>query len=184
MMDHTTSSTDSNQHLVGRIKKSALYVAYEKAFRNSTGLPLSILPARGSLDEIMKQNDPCANRFCRILCQEKKSPCKQCVHANMEIMRHLPDKVQPLDCFAGLRETVVPVKLGQNVVAYLKTGQIRLASKPRVSFDAIAGDADGWNGIPASMGGNWRRTLSGCRPGGRGSSGGRTTCRRRMDERD
>ena len=43
-----------------------------------------------------------------------------------------------LQCFAGMCETAVPVRVGENVVAFLQTGQILLHRPKKAQFNKIA----------------------------------------------
>lgn len=118
-MSHTPSSRD---HLIERLKSSPFYQICQDAFRKSTGLPLVILRANNA------QFNPChtspnQNPFCRIL-NVKHGSCKECKKEQQLILKRSHDKTYSHTCFAGLRETSVPLKLGKNTIGYLKTGQV------------------------------------------------------------
>ncbi len=42
-----------------------------------------------------------------------------------------------VECFAGLKETAIPLRLGQRIVGYLKTGQVLTSKPPKSVLDAV-----------------------------------------------
>ena len=49
-----------------------------------------------------------------------------------------------LKCFAGMCETAVPVRVGENVIAFLHTGQVLLQRPDKVQFKQIAATLIKW----------------------------------------
>jgi AraC-like DNA-binding protein len=77
------------------------------------------------------------NPFCEILA--KSNPvCNGCyaMQKRLEVETQLAPKT--LQCFAGLCETAVPVRVGEDVVAFLMTGQILLHRPKKAQFNKIA----------------------------------------------
>jgi AraC-like DNA-binding protein len=52
-----------------------------------------------------------------------------------------------LRCFAGLSESVVPVRLGDKVIGYLQTGQVMLQAPSEKSFAAAAAGLAKWHQV-------------------------------------
>jgi AraC-like DNA-binding protein len=50
-----------------------------------------------------------------------------------------------LECFAGLSESAVPVRVGENVLGYLQTGQVLLHTPTERRFTGIARQLLAWN---------------------------------------
>jgi hypothetical protein len=125
---------DASKSLIERLSQSKIFEDYSKAFVETTGLPLSLQPVeawqlamRGS-----SQGEP----VLRPHGQEQPQ------------LRRLPRGAGPdpqsqndpttVRCFAGLCDTAVPVRLGNEVVGYLQTGQVFPHAPTRASSPAPA----------------------------------------------
>ena len=130
MIDNTPTPIDTeiaadagtDSELIEKLKASAFYQTYQNAFRTATGLPLVLIPAD------RRMFNPCyasanQNPFCQAL-NTGAHPCSECVLAQEHSLEGAVDHANSTDCFAGIKETAVPLKLGKRVVGYLKTGQI------------------------------------------------------------
>ena len=55
-------------------------------------------------------------------------------------------KLQPktLKCFAGLCETAIPVRVGQDLIAFLETGHVLLTKPSQTKFKRMARDLIKW----------------------------------------
>ncbi|MEO6995715.1 MAG: helix-turn-helix domain-containing protein [Lacunisphaera sp.] len=111
------------RHLVEQLRRSRIYRDYEKAFRETTGLPLS-LRAADSFD-LPNRSDPNENPLCTLMAGANHS-CAGC----LQLQKRLTDSVGvdpvTMRCFAGLSDSAVPVRVGKQLVAFLQTGQILL----------------------------------------------------------
>lgn len=116
------NSESSHSDLIERLKKSPFYQICQDSFRNATGLPLVIISAENA------QFNPChtspnQNQFCRML-NIKHGSCEECKQEQKLILSRSCEHTYTHTCFAGLKETSVPLRLGKETVAYLKTGQV------------------------------------------------------------
>ena len=118
-MSHNSSSSD---HLIARLKSSTFYQICQDSFRKSTGLPLVVLSAENTSFNPC-HTSPNQNPFCRVL-NVKHGSCEECKKEQQLILARSNKKTYSHTCFAGLRETSVPLRLGRNTIGYLKTGQI------------------------------------------------------------
>lgn len=120
--------------MVERLKKSQIFRDYEQAFGASTGLPLALravetlsMPLHGHRNE---------SPFCALMAGTNKS-CAAC----LEMQRRVEDeaKLEPktLKCFAGLCDSAVPIRVGENVIAFLQTGQILLHQPSKREFTRL-----------------------------------------------
>ncbi|MDX1679153.1 MAG: PocR ligand-binding domain-containing protein [Akkermansiaceae bacterium] len=122
--------------LLKRIASSERYRIYQDAFRTATGLPLRIVdsdPDGWCLDDQNVNRSP----FCEALnlCE---AACAACVDTNRRLMKEAEVKgPSSCHCFAGLRATAVPVKLGAAVIGYLKTGQVFSRTPDEKQFEKI-----------------------------------------------
>jgi len=128
--------TDNNhvQHVretVAHLQKSEIYRDYEQAFQTTTGLPLAVRAA-GSFQPPLagaRQSNP----FCGLMAGSNKT-CAACLQLQQRIEEQADDEPKTMDCFAGLTESAVPIRLGDNVLAYLQTGQVMLRRPSKAKF--------------------------------------------------
>jgi AraC-like DNA-binding protein len=117
--DHLRENREMADHLRG----SEIYRAYEQAFQGTTGLPLA-LRAVGSFDSRLLRAKN-SNPFCRLMSEDNKS-CAACLRLQQRVEDAAIREVATLECFAGLTESVVPIRVGDRAVAFLQTGQVFL----------------------------------------------------------
>jgi AraC-like DNA-binding protein len=123
-----------------QLRESEVYRAYENAFQETTGLPLALRPL-GSFDSrlVSAKN---SNPFCRLMSANNKS-CAACLRLQQQVEDVAIGEVATLECFAGLSESVVPIRVGDEAVAFLQTGQVFLrppsASRFRRSLRRLEG---------------------------------------------
>ena len=111
----------NDNHLVDALVNSKLYQDYERAFSETTGLPVSLrsvdswqLPHHGRRKE---------NRFCSLLAQKSRS-CANCLLVQQQLAESAAQEAQTVQCAVGMSDTAVPVRLGDRLIAYLQTGQV------------------------------------------------------------
>ena len=115
------SITADDRKLVEALRRSKIYRQYEKAFSDSTGLPLALRPVESfDLPFHGKKNE---NPFCASLA-DRKGACTFCLQTQ-ERLGHL-DGTQPhsVQCPFGLTETRVPVRVGDRLLGHLYVGQV------------------------------------------------------------
>lgn len=109
--------------LVEQLRRSQVYRDYAKAFREATGLPLA-LKERGAF-HLPHQGDPNENPFC-VRMATANHTCSACLELQRRLEDHAALETKTVQCFAGLADSAVPVRVGEKLVAYLQTGQIML----------------------------------------------------------
>jgi AraC-like DNA-binding protein/ligand-binding sensor protein len=117
----TETAPDRGDNLVGRLQKSEIFRDYQQAFQTATGLPL-VLRAPGAFAAPMAGAKN-VNPFCALMAARSKS-CAACLQVQQAAETGAFDGVKTLECFAGLNDSLVPVRMGETVVAYLQTGQV------------------------------------------------------------
>jgi AraC-like DNA-binding protein len=130
----TSGNDRSDRDLVDRLQKSAIYREYQKAFEAATGLPLA-LKAAGSFQAPLHESKR-ANGFCLLMAAQNKT-CAACLELQQRIEAQAQEKPATLECFAGLSDSAVPVRLGDRVVAYLQTGQVLRRRPSQSRFNGI-----------------------------------------------
>lgn len=120
--------------LVDQLHRSQVFRDYEKAFRETTGLPLTLRPV-ASLT-LAHHDDPKENPFCALMAGSNHS-CAACLqlHQKVEDMSH--DTPKTLKCFSGFSDSAVPVRVGEHLIAFLQTGQVLLHEPNKKEFDHV-----------------------------------------------
>ena len=134
-MKEKVSPAKRSQGLVELLRRSDIFRDYARAFRDTTGLPLG-LRALDSLHLAMGDRKD-QNPFCVLLAQSNQS-CAACLSMRKKVEEQAGEKPKTLKCFAGLCETVVPVRVGENTIAFLQTGQVLLQQPQKGDFSRMA----------------------------------------------
>lgn len=140
----SSDASQRNRELVARIEKSQLFRDYRSAFETATGLPLTIraagsfhLPLAGS-----RQINP----FCALMAARNKA-CAACLDLQQRAEREACGGSRTLECFAGLNDSVVSIRLGEAVVGFLQTGQIMFRAPTRRKFRAAVQQLERWQAV-------------------------------------
>jgi AraC-like DNA-binding protein/ligand-binding sensor protein len=120
--------------LVEQLKRSQIYQEYEQAFRDTTGLPINLRPIESF--NLPHHGDPNENPFCALMAQSNQS-CAACLQLQRKVEEQACMEPKTLKCFAGLCDSAVPIRVGDNLIAFLQTGQI-LLHKPSAQHFATA----------------------------------------------
>ena len=131
MLDHDLEGDKAFELL----RDCSLFRTYQDAFKVATGLPLQIIRA-GCL-EARGCSSGQTNEFCKTLNQN--GICNCCVDINMLLHREAKEEPATLSCFAGMKETAVPIIYSGRTIAYLKTGEILVHQPNDRDFEHIAG---------------------------------------------
>jgi len=137
-----TGQTSRHGEVVTRLRASEIFRDYQQAFQTATGLPL-VLRAAGSFQEPLhgaKNLSP----FCLLMAAKSKS-CAACLELQQRAEASAGDGAVTLECFAGLSESLVPVRQGENIIAYLQTGQVLLHTPTEKQFRAAVTQLKKWN---------------------------------------
>ena len=127
------------------LSESQMYRDYERAFTQGTGLPLRLQGP--TLLNVVRYAKKQENPFCALLSKSDEScaaSCAQCYALQCEVEAAAQFQPKTLKCFAGLCETAVPVRVGENVIAFLHTGQVLLQRPDKVRFKQIAATLLKW----------------------------------------
>ena len=124
----------TNQTVLDRLAHSQIYRDYERAFGEATGLPLTFSPVddwhlahRGRRHE---------NAFCALLAKQNKT-CAACLQTQHELTTTAQEGPRTVTCFAGLNETAVPLRAGDQIVGYLRTGEVLPHTPTAADFSRV-----------------------------------------------
>jgi len=121
--DARSSSSDRARAIAEKLSNSRLYEDYRKAFHEATGLPLAIRPAK-AYDNALRRTEE-ENPFCALMAGTNEG-CANCLKVQKELEEKAALEPKSLHCFAGLCDSAVPIRVGDELVAFLQTGQILL----------------------------------------------------------
>lgn len=135
---------NTKNHLVEALMHSKIYQEFERAFSETTGLPVALravdswqLPHHGHRKE---------NRFCAFMARKSRT-CAACLQVQQELSDRATHEAQTTTCAFGLCDTAVPVRLGDRLVGYLQTGQVFRKKPTTAQFDRTIKLAQEW-GVP------------------------------------
>jgi AraC-like DNA-binding protein len=127
--------------LVERLAESTLYADYERAFTEATGLPLRLrsvdswqLPHHGQRKE---------NAFCALMAGKSRA-CAACLQVQQTLAESARESAQTETCQIGMCDTAIPVRLGDQLVGFLHTGQVFKKKPSEAQFRKVVDLARGW----------------------------------------
>ncbi len=121
--------------VVAQLKESKIFKDYQDAFRETTGMPLNLRPISGF--DLPHQGDPQENPFCALMAKSNHT-CAACLQLQEKIEKEACMEPKSLKCFAGLCDSAVPVRVGENLVAFLQTGQVLTHTPTKKQFSTVA----------------------------------------------
>lgn len=130
-----------SRELVRQLHESEIYKDYEKAFRETTGLPINLRPIEAF--NLPHNTDPNENPFCALLAKTNQT-CSACLQLQRKVEEEARMEPKTLKCFAGLCDSAVPVRVGENLVAFLQTGQILLHQPSQKEFKKFTRELINW----------------------------------------
>ncbi|MBU6410378.1 MAG: helix-turn-helix domain-containing protein [Verrucomicrobia bacterium] len=111
----------SARRLADALVHSATFREYQRAFRAATGLPLTLRAVGGW--QLAHHNDPRQNPFCALMSRASRS-CAACLQMQQRVCDAVNGDPCTMRCSLGLNESAVAVRVGDEVVAFLHTGQV------------------------------------------------------------
>jgi AraC-like DNA-binding protein/ligand-binding sensor protein len=121
MVEAEVVQSNSNKQLVDTLRRSKLFRRYEQVFSEATGLPLTLRPV--DYWQLEHQGKKHQNPFCAMLA-ERPTTLAVCLQAHQDIIDHTGLVPHTVTCPFGLTETAVPMKLGAQIIGYLRIGQV------------------------------------------------------------
>jgi AraC-like DNA-binding protein/ligand-binding sensor protein len=129
------------RHLIEALANSKIYQDYERAFSEATGLPLALrsveswqLPHNGKRFE---------NPFCAMLAQKSRA-CAACLQVQQQLSETATNEPQTINCPAGLCDVAIPVRMGDQLIGFLTTGQVFCKKPNEAQFNRTVKLLAGW----------------------------------------
>jgi AraC-like DNA-binding protein len=126
---------NANRTLVETLTNSPLYSDYARAYTDATGLPIALrpletwqLPLHGKRKE---------NSFCALMAGKSRT-CAACLQMQEKLSQGARDQPCTVTCGYGLCETAVPIRLGNETLGFLQTGQVFHRKPTNAQFARVA----------------------------------------------
>lgn len=123
------------------LTRSSVYLEFQEAFSEATGLPLSLrapdwwqLPLHGQSHE---------NPFCALLAEGSRA-CAMCLQMQQRLSARAQDRPATLSCWFGLTVAAVPVRVGGQLLGFLRTGQVFRTAPTEGQYERSARLAAAW----------------------------------------
>ncbi len=132
---------DHSAQLIERLANSQIYIDYQRAFSESTQLPLALRSVE--VWRFALEGKKYANSFCAMLANSNRS-CAACLEMQKKMDDIPGTEARTVTCFAGLCDSAVPVSVGNKIIGYLQTGQVALHKPTAAQFRKIAKQLIEW----------------------------------------
>lgn len=130
-----------NRQLVEKLTRSAIYRDYARAFSAATGLPLALRPVEHW--QLGMHGTANENPFCALMARSNRV-CAACLEVQRKITAQTGDHSRTVTCFAGLSDSAVPIRVGDQLIGFLQTGQVLLKQPTKFRFDQTARKLVDW----------------------------------------
>src|SRR5690348_11533194 len=108
----TSFAPERAASVVARLQQSQIFRDYQEAFQSATGLPLVLRPV-GSFQSPLHGAKNIAS-FCALMAGGANQACAACLQLQTAMESTPVTEPKTLMCFAGLNESVVPIRLGEH----------------------------------------------------------------------
>jgi len=131
----------SNKVFIESLSQSELYREYEEAFTETTGMPLRLTPVETW--QLPHRERSCENSFCAQMAEKSKS-CSACLQSIGELTSHRDGEPHSTICPAGMCDTAAPIRMGDELVGFLHTGQVFLKGRTNEDFEKMRAKMQEW----------------------------------------
>jgi ligand-binding sensor protein len=125
----------ANETLIETLRNSSLYTDYERAFSEATGLPVALCPVETWQLPLHRKRKE--NPFCSLIASKSRT-CAACLQMQEKLCQSAMQGPRTMTCAYGLSETAVPVRLGNETVGFLQTGQVMRQKPTAAQFNRVA----------------------------------------------
>jgi AraC-like DNA-binding protein/ligand-binding sensor protein len=128
-------SLATSKQLLDELSRSEIYKDYERAFGQATGLPLNLRPVEDF--HLAHHGKAHENPFCALMAKHSRT-CAACLDAQQKSSDSALQQTRTIMCFAGLCESSVPLRTGENLIGFLQTGEVMLEKPTPAQFSKVA----------------------------------------------
>lgn len=134
-------SMNGKHNLIDIITSSKIYQDYERAFSLTTGLPASLRPPRSW--QLPHHGNSNENSFCSMMSKNSRS-CASCLQMQERLSQSARYEPVTMTCSNGMCETAVPVRMGDELIGFLQTGQVFRSKPTEAQFERVSKRMSGW----------------------------------------
>src|SRR5579862_7071586 len=131
----------ANKNFVDILTHSKIYQDYERAFTDATGLPVTLSPVESW--QLPHRGKKSENPFCALMAQRSGS-CAACLRMQEQLAQTAREEAQTITCYSGMCDTAVPVRLGDNIIGFLQTGQVFRRKPTEAQFSRVTKLLEEW----------------------------------------
>ena len=137
----TGEGDQGNRALVDALASSRIYRDYERAFTDITGLPIALQPVETwQLPHHGKRNE---NPYCAML-SKKSRACAACLQVQERLCKKAQHEPETTVCASGLSETAVPIHMSDQLIGFLRFGQIFRKKPTTAQFEKVLKQTTRW----------------------------------------
>lgn len=133
----STQSQDASKAIAAKISRSHILADYESAFVAASGMPLRFVPVGEGASKPSLHEHAAENPFCALISKNDEA-CRMCLAVDSKLRSASGREAKTEVCLAGLVDTAVPVMVGEQVVGFLRTGQVALKQPKAKDFNRIS----------------------------------------------
>jgi len=126
---------NANGTLIQTLSNSSLYRDYAEAYTEVIGLPLALRPVQSWQLPFHRQRKE--SPFCRLLAAKSRT-CATCLQMQEKLSQSAMQHPCTVTCASGLSETAVPVRLANETLGFLQTGQVFQQRPTQGQFNRVA----------------------------------------------
>ena len=130
-----------NKQLVEKLTRSAIFRDYARAFSSATGMALALRGIEHWQPAL--RGAPNENPFCALMARSNKV-CAACLDVQRRLTEKVGDRSRTVTCFAGLSDSAVPIRVGDQLIGFFQTGQVLLKQPTKFQFDRTAKQLVDW----------------------------------------
>ncbi len=131
----------NGKSVVDALSNSKVFQDYARALGDMTGLPVVLRPVESwQLPYHGRRNE---NPYCALIAQ-KSSACAACLQTQQRLTEAATREAHTVYCNSGMAETAVPVRLGEQLVGFLQTGQVFRKRPSAAQFERVLRQATAW----------------------------------------
>ena len=121
--------------LIEPLAGSKIYQEYERAFSEITGLPMMLRSVESW--QLPHHNKKFENPFCAMLAEKSRS-CAACLQTQQQLSETATHEAKSVTCQVGLIDIAVPVRMGDQLIGFLTTGQVFRKKPTAAQFNRAA----------------------------------------------
>ena len=135
------ASSKENKALIETLSHSKMFQDYERAFSELTGLPVTLVPVESwQLPHHCKNKE---NPFCAMMAKKSRA-CAACLRVQQQLAEEAQQEPKTVACELGLCDTAVPVRLGERLIGFLRTGRVFSQRATEAKYNRMAKQVAEW----------------------------------------